>query len=330
MSSPIVPTAPGAIPGPMTVGRILDRIAAILRGNIRLFLELSAVPAAAMLATYGVLFGVLRLEGIFPPPAHVPQPANMVWTLSVAMLLAMVPMMLAYAVFQAAACHASIQANRGRKVTFREAYAVVWRYAGRYMGLMVLQALCIVVPMLLLALAAASAVAAPALAGRGTLSPGAWFLMIPLIMLAYLVGFAYAVWMSLRLGLAFPACVEENLTAVEALKRSGVLTRKAKGRMFLVLLVVYAISYAAFLVVEMVVMAVVAVLALVASGMHLHVPYALGMAGFAAAAVGIFAFFCVWMALIWAGYAISLSVLYEDQVFRIDGPAAAPANGDPE
>jgi hypothetical protein len=87
--------------------------------------------------------------------------------------------------------------------------------------------------------------------------------------------------------------------------------------MFVVLLVVYAISYAAFVIVEMAVFAVVAVAVLAASGIHLQVSRAMGITGFGVIAVGLFALLLLWMSIIWAAYAISLAVLYEDQRLRM-------------
>jgi len=308
-------------PGPMTVGRILDRVWAILRGNIGLFLKLGSVPAAAMLLVYAIVFGSLWLEGLLPArPAEHPDTARMLWTIFPSMLVAMVPMMLAYALYQAAACHAAIEAHRGTAVTWRAAYAMAWSDAVRYVWLMILQALCVAAPVLVLFAAVAGLMGLSELGWKGGMHPGALFVLIPLILLGYLLAMVYAVWMMLRLGLAFPACVTENITAVGALKRSGALTHQAKGRMFLVLLVVYAISYGAFMVLEMVLFALIAVVALVASGMHLS--FAAGTTGFGIAGGAFAALFFAWTALIWAAYAISLSVLYEDQLLRIDGPAA--------
>jgi len=336
MSSPTEPGAQGWMPdssgGPMTVGRILDRIWAILRGNAGLFLRLGAVPAAAMVAVYGILFGVLAAEGMFqvPHPSQPPDPLHLLWGVVPAMLLALVPLVVAYAVYQAAACHAAISANRGGGVTFGDAYRAVGRNAGRYVGLMLLQALCVALPVVVILAALTGAFAVEQLEWKGGISPGALFLVVPLVMVLYLLAMVYAVWMALRLGLAFPACVAESLGPLEALRRSSALTRSAKGRMFVVLLVVFAISYAAFLVFELAMVAMAAILALLASGMHLNLSHALGTAGIMAVAVAIALLYLVWMALIWAGYAISLSVLYEDQLVRIDGSGgAAITHGEP-
>src|ERR1035437_10255024 len=76
----------------------------------------------------------------------------------------------------------------------------------------------------------------------------ALFLLIPLIALLFIGAMVYGVIIAMRLSLAFPAALAEGLTAVAALRRSGQLTKGAKGRIFLVLLVVYALGYAAEMV----------------------------------------------------------------------------------
>jgi len=66
------------------------------------------------------------------------------------------------------------------------------------------------------------------------------FLVLGPLFLAALV---YGVWMSLRYALAIPACVVEELTAGEALKRSIQLSKNARGRIFILALLIYAIRF---------------------------------------------------------------------------------------
>jgi hypothetical protein len=272
---------------------------------------------------YVLVFAVLRSQGLFPPrPMEHPDPSRILGAIFAAMLVGLAPLLAAYAGYAAAACHAAIEANRGRKVTFRGAYGMAWRDAVRYVWLMILQALCVASPAVLMFGAFIAAIEAPGIASKST-SPGLMFLLFPLMMLGYLLAMVYAVWMGLRLGLAFPACVTENIGAVEALRRSAALTHKAKGRIFVVLLVVYGISYGAFVVLELVVFALAAIAMLIAAGLHLSGVAVVSSFGVVAVLFG--AFFFVWITLIWAAYAISLSVLYEDQLLRIERPGSSTA-----
>jgi membrane-anchored glycerophosphoryl diester phosphodiesterase (GDPDase) len=147
---------------------------------------------------------------------------------------------------------------------------------------------------------------------------------MPFLVLAYLGSVVYLVWMTLRLGLAVPACIAEEKTAVEAMRRSARLTRGSMGRIFLVMLVVYAIGAAAIMVLEMVGFAVFAVVGLIASAMHVHLPQGVAVAGFGTLVIGVFAAFLLFMTLNWASYAVAFAVLYDDQRNRING-ATRPA-----
>jgi uncharacterized membrane protein len=64
-------------------------------------------------------------------------------------------------------------------------------------------------------------------------------ILIPLLLAALV----YAVLMSLRYSLAMAACVVENLTASEAIRRSIALAKGAWGRIFVLGLLVTAIEY---------------------------------------------------------------------------------------
>jgi hypothetical protein len=133
--------------------------------------------------------------------------------------------------------------------------------------------------------------------------------------------------MSLRLSLANCACVHEGLTARQAITRSGFLTQGAKGRIFLVLLVIYAISYAVMMVIYFIGLMVFGAVMLAGSaGLSAHdtTPFgyaAIGLLIIAAAVIVLF-----WSALLMAAYSVSFAVLYRDQCLRRDGPQAFPVS----
>ena len=64
--------------------------------------------------------------------------------------------------------------------------------------------------------------------------------------LIVLVAFVYAVVMSLRYALAVPACVVEDLTARDAVRRSIALSKGARGRIFVLFLLVGVIKLGLF------------------------------------------------------------------------------------
>jgi hypothetical protein len=316
----------------MTVGRLLDRIWTILRSHSKLFVKLGVIPAAATLILCGVMFGCFAAAGLFhfPPTQQPPNLQRVLWIVFPASLIISVPMMVVFAVYQAATCNAALAVNRGLEPACGELNRRAWGKAGRFTWLMVMHWLIVVAPLYAgMALFGLAGVFAGG--SGGDRNPGTWFVLIPFIFLLYIGGFVYMIWMMLRLGLAFPACVAEDITAWEAVKRSGRLTVKAKGRMFLVMLVVYAISYAVMMVFELVGLAAVGILILIGSAFHMQITQPVSIAVLVVVGIVFMAAICVMSVLMWAAYAISLSVIYEDQVLRIDGrPAsAALAGGEP-
>jgi hypothetical protein len=92
--------------------------------------------------------------------------------------------------------------------------------------------------------------------------------------------------------------------------------------MFLVMLVVYAISAAAVMVLELAGFTIAAVSMFVISALHLHVSSAVGIVGVVLLAVGVAAVVLLLAGTVSSAYKIALAVLYEDQRVRIDGAGA--------
>jgi hypothetical protein len=237
-------------------------------------------------------------------------------------------MFVVYGLFYGASTYAAVQADHGMRATAGEAFRHAWSRPGRYIWLYVLRSLIIALPIaavaFLFALGALLLGLIPVLSNQGASpSPAALFFLIPLGMLFYIGAFVYAILMSLRYALAFPACVHENITASQALKRSGVLTNGAKGRIFLMALVIYAIGYAAAMILYAVGMFMFAIGALIVGGnpqAHLALTITLAVI----AGVVILVLFFLWSALIMAAYSMAFAVIYRDQCLRQDGLMAAP------
>jgi membrane-anchored glycerophosphoryl diester phosphodiesterase (GDPDase) len=227
-----------------------------------------------------------------------------------------------FSIYLAAASYASTRADSGVKTAFRQAYGLAWRRGGRHLWLLVLCYLYAFLPLLVVEVAAALAAAA-LVRGGGTASP-AIFILIPLAVLFYLASVAYGIIMALRLSLTFPACVEEDLAVRAAVGRSFQLTRGAKGRIFLVVLVIYAALYAAIMVVELAVMFLVAICFF--AGMALHAQWSTpwGYAGAGFIIICAFAAIVLFTSLTYATLVTALAILYHDQRLRTDGPLAAP------
>jgi hypothetical protein len=190
---------------------------------------------------------------------------------------------------------------------------------------MVLRSLIIAIPIMVLALAVGVGGLMLGLIPKGgNPNPAVLFFLIPLAILFYLGAIVYAIIMSLRLSLAFPACVHENLTAMQAIRRSGALTHGAKGRIFLVLLVIYAISYVAVMILYAVGLFAFAIAALAGLG-HASLTSPITITLAVAGVLVLMALFLLWSAALMAAYSIAFAVFYRDQCLRMQGPPPIPS-----
>jgi len=314
-----------ASPRSKTIGEVLDRTYRLARSYFKLLVGIAANPSGIVLVLVFSLEAALWILMIrqWPNP---PSPEAMLHALTPAII---VPVFVGFAllslaifsIYLAAASHASVQADLGVKVTLREAYELAWRRGGRYLLLLVLCYVYACLP--LLVIEAAVLLGATAFARSGGTPAPALFFLLPLVILLYLGAIVYCILMGLRLSLAFPACVAEGLTASAAIKRSFQLTYGAKGRIFLVILVIYAALYAGIFVAEIAVGVVVAVGVGVAAvaGLHPAAPWSyigLGLLGLCALGAMI-----LFISLNYAAVTTALAVLYHDQRLREDGPPPA-------
>jgi hypothetical protein len=321
-SAPYAPT-PFA---PMTFGQILDRTYRLMRSHLKLLVGIAAVPSVALILIIMSMEAVIWIPMIRQFPKPLPpevllrymKPAIFIPAFIVLTVLSIA----VFSLYMAAASYAATRLDLGVKVTFREAYEPAWRRAGKYLWLMVLCYVYAALPALLIE---TMFLLGAGMLSRGALNAGpAVFLLAPVAFLALIGAAVYGIIMALCLSLAFPACVEEGLSAGAAIKRSFQLTRGAKGRIFIVVLVVYAILYAVLLVAELVAMFLAAIGMLVAIAAHLHpvAPWSyIGLGG-----LGICGFGAIFLftALTWAALTTSLAVLYHDQRLRKDSPLPAP------
>jgi hypothetical protein len=155
---------------------------------------------------------------------------------ALAALVVVLPLWLAAAALATAAMnHAVSRVHLGEKVTIREAYQTIWRRGWRYIWLYLLRGLVVwgvpaAVWTVLVLLAALQAAVA------GTKGHGAaanLFLGLSIFLIFALFA-AYVAWMQIRLALAFPACVVEQIGAWTAVKRSAALGKGTRGRILLV------------------------------------------------------------------------------------------------
>lgn len=312
---------------PMTLGEILDRTYRLMLVYWRVFVGLGAVPAVAVGAMMiaAIAWWIISFwPQIFAQPGELPHMPIFPIVLFFASSLIAIPV---YALYLPAAMHAATQANLGVKVGFGEAYAVAWQQYGRYLWLMVLLIVYIAGPFYV----AGSLIGGGAwLMVRGA-EPGSIptgiFMLIPVAMLSYFGFLVYAVLMMLRFAVAFPASVVENLPARAALRRSTTLTCGGRGRIFLVMLVVYLVTYAASMVIMSVLGGIVSLGALAAMNAHIT---AGSMEFYVLIGLGAIAYLlsmAIYAGFTYAAMNTAIAVIYHDQRWRKDGvtPAALPA-----
>jgi hypothetical protein len=284
---------------------------------------IALVPGAGMIAYFGAMFAaffpVLKPLILKQTPAL--SVVSIVW-LVVAYVLGIVLMVLISALYEPAAVYAALEANTGTRVTFGKAWSVAWSKAGRYIWLAILRAVIVMLPILVFCVVIAGTFGLSMARGRGGMDPSLMIVIFFLFVLLQVVWLVYTVLIMLRLVLAVPACVAEDVSAWQSLRRSNQLTHGAKGRIFLLGLLMYAIAYAAFLVLEMVFFFVGAIAALVGMLLHLGmVPW--GFIGIGVAAVVFICAYLLWCGCIWAAYTTLFAVVYRDQRLRLEGVAGA-------
>jgi len=113
------------------------------------------------------------------------------------------------------------------------------------------------------------------------------------------------------LALAYPASLAEDLPAWKAVRRSCELTHGARGRIFLTLLALYAISMAGVMAVELAAFMLFALGALLITALHLNAAVGFICAGAGGLVLALVVL--VLMAITSSAYAAALAILYRDQ-----------------
>jgi uncharacterized membrane protein len=234
------------------------------------------------------------------------------WT---AVALVALPVLLAAGALAAAAMnHAVSRIYLGETTTIRAAYKTVWQRGWRYIGLYLLEGLLIggipvVIWTVLIFLAAAGA----ALAGKMGMGNAEGGFLVGLTVIILLVAVAgYVIWIALKLSLAFPACVVEQMGAWSAIKRSFSLSDGSKGRIFLLGLLVLVLSWLISMCVTIPLTIILELIPGVNSPQHAQT------AGMAMIFILYGASFAV-QTLIRPVYGIALVLFYYDQRIRKEG-----------
>ena len=216
---------------PLTLAEILDRTAQLYRSRFLVFLGIGTIPAGTVFVFAAAGFAFFLWMGLHEEHGGTVAD-SFVWMFLVALVVLAIPACLvASAVGEAAMSEAAARLFLGETITIRSAYKATWKRGWRYIGLYLMQVLVIAgIPSV-----AFFALMFAMIAGRvrgvaaNDNSPAfAGFLFLLLLVLG-----AFAVWMLLRLCLAFPASVVEQAKAWNALKRGVMLSHGTRARIFL-------------------------------------------------------------------------------------------------
>ncbi|MGB8031558.1 MAG: hypothetical protein WCF30_18050 [Terracidiphilus sp.] len=241
---------------PSTLGEILDRTARLYRRNFWLFAGVAALPIGTVLAftaAGGALFGAAEVGF---RATNLANPAGIALVVLVVLIAA--PVYIAAAVFSSAGLtQAAASTNRGEKITIRGAFASVRPRFWRYLWFFILQG--IVVAFIPAAIALAVAGPLIYLASRSGAGVGAGAAIGFVVFFIFFAAFFVIVWLVLGYSIGLSVCVVEQKPAWDSLKRAWRLSQGTRGRIFVMYLLVIALSIALSMVAAIPFLIIVAV-----------------------------------------------------------------------
>jgi hypothetical protein len=241
---------------PLTLGEILDRTVQLYRHNFLLLVGIAVPASALMVAMTGsvVIFlssqaSALTLPGkpgqIGQPPVLSPETMMTFGLVFFLFFVVGIPLILGvFAMALSALSYAANQVNRGEPTTIRASYGFAFRNFWRHIGVFFFQTLLAgIVPLgVLSVLIIVGAILAALVARSGagnTLAPLSVVLLV-LLFIAWIVASAL-IW--LRVSLAYPVSVVENKKAWHSMTRSNQLSNGTRGRIFVMFLLVYVLTF---------------------------------------------------------------------------------------
>lgn len=234
---------------PLSTGEVLDRTLALYRRHFWLFVGIGALPGAMLTLSTGLRLMFMdsfltRFGGTSGPvrPAVASQAIGSILLMQVFFLPAILLVLLAYGVSQAATVHAVERVSRGMVLTTADAYRAVKMHWLRWCGIVLRQVWSAMWPFMAGIVLLGLGAAASALAAKRPILYGVLALLAFVLMLA---GLVFGVLNYIRVALAQAAGVVEDLGVNAALRRSRALVAGRKGRIFLALLLVYVLQMVA-------------------------------------------------------------------------------------
>ena len=296
---------------PSNLSEILDRTAQIYRSRFLVFLGIAVIPTAALLVFAGVAV-LIALQWGRSGGGAISLGTSGVFALAAAtagLALMVIPALLAATALATAAMnHAASRAFLGQPTTIRDSYKSAWRRGWPALGLYIAEGIAVwVAPIGAWSVLVVFSAALAAVAQGFGMGGGGVFVLLGFLIVAGLV--VYAFWMALRLSLAFPALMVEQVGAWPALRRSVTLTRGTKGRIFLLYLLGLALNWLLSAAITLPLVIVIALLPGADSPQHAQLA---GMIGLMVAYGAAFAV----QAITKPVYGIALMLFYYDQRIR--------------
>jgi hypothetical protein len=295
---------------PLTLAEILDRTAQMYRSRFLVFLGISVIPAATVFVFVAAIFGFFAWVG--GNSRHGGSVSDvLIWLFIGILSILIVPVGLGISAWGSAAIsEASARMFLGDSTTIRNAYKNTWKRGWRYVGLYILQGLLIVgIPGVAFSIGMfamiAGKVSGYAAGDNSPLFGGLMFLM-------FLVLGAFALWMLLRLCLAFPVCVVEQASATNALRRGVALSEGTRGRIFVLYLLGLVLNWVLTWGFTFVVLIAVALIPALQGQKHSQ---AVGMI----ILIAMYGSYFAVKALTKPVYGIALTIFYFDQRIRKEG-----------
>lgn len=250
MSNTALPPVPrNNVYGPITPSQMLERTAALLRTNFRVFFGIAVLPIVVEFVIFLVLGG-----GVFLVPIYLSRmrPAQLAAVLIPA-FLAGAAIVLAVAVIAFGALFVAADARMAdASITISEscsrAAEKFWRLLGialliclRAIGYSILFDLIVGVPAFAFLFLVGASGFFHFNSGHLSVAAVGSAILLGLVLIA--LGVLFEFWLYARYALAIPAALSENLSVTESIRRSIHLSKGSRGRLYTLLLVVLCIYF---------------------------------------------------------------------------------------
>lgn len=227
---------------PSTLGEILDRIAQLYRRNFLLFVGVAAVPIGVMIAV-AVVAAIVAVAGGLAAASTAGSSFVTGAVIIVGLLIAAPIYIGAYVYSGAGLTQAAVSAHLGESLTIRGALASVRPRFWSYLGLLFLQGLIVAfIPCVAAGVVIAVLLYLMSQAGIGT---GASVALGFVIFLAVVAAVAAIVWLALSYLMGLAVNVVEKRPAWDSLRRAAQLSKGTRGRIFVMFLLLAALSLVA-------------------------------------------------------------------------------------